>query len=290
MQLFGGYKSFPPDNEFMREIKVKDLYNFRSKSYFLSKMENHKRKEWVSISEYTVEHIMPQNQNLNSEWQEMLGENWKELQSTYLHTLGNLTLTGYNSELSDKSFSYKKMHEGGFNSSPLNLNVYLRTYDQWNESHIQNRATELSEKASLIWQYPNVPEEKLKLYKDVEKQEANQYTIDHYDYLNGEMLTIFEEIKKRILELDGSVKEEYKKLYIAYKTSTNFVDIVPQKSRLRLSLNMPFSELIDPDQLCKDVTDLGRWGNGDVEIGISSIDDINKIMDFIQQALDYQEQ
>lgn len=290
MQLFGGYKRFPPDNEFMREIKVKDLYNFRSKSYFLSKIENHKRKEWVSIAEYTVEHIMPQNQNLNIEWQEMLGNNWKELQNTYLHTLGNLTLTGYNSELSDKSFSYKKMHEGGFNNSPLNLNAYLRTCDQWNESHIQNRATELSEKASLIWQYPNISEEKLQLYKDVEKREANEYDISHYDYLNGEILMIFEEIRKRILELDESVKEEYKKLYIAYKTSTNFVDIVPQKSRLRLSLNMPFSELIDPDQLCKDVTDLGRWGNGDVEIGISSINDINKIMDFIQQALDYQEQ
>ncbi|HEY6141967.1 MAG TPA: DUF262 and DUF1524 domain-containing protein [Flavobacterium sp.] len=290
MQLFGGYKRFPPDNEFMREIKVKDLYNFRSKSYFLSKIENHKRKEWVSIAEYTVEHIMPQNQNLNIEWQEMLGNNWKELQNTYLHTLGNLTLTGYNSELSDKSFSHKKMHEGGFNNSPLNLNAYLRTCDQWNESHIQNRATELSEKASLIWQYPNVSEEKLQLYKDVEKREANEYDISHYDYLNGEILMIFEEIRKRILELDESVKEEYKKLYIAYKTSTNFVDIVPQKSRLRLSLNMPFSELIDPDQLCKDITELGRWGNGDVEIGVSSLAEINKVMDFIQQALDYQDQ
>ncbi|PUU69040.1 hypothetical protein DBB36_15820 [Flavobacterium sp. WLB] len=290
MQLFGGYKRFPPDNEFMREIKVKDLYNFRSKSYFLSKIENYKRKEWVSISEYTVEHIMPQNKNLNTEWQDTLGKNWKELQSTYLHTLGNLTLTGYNSELSDKSFTHKKMHAGGFNSSPLNLNAYLRTCDEWNESHIQKRAEGLSEKASIIWQYPNISEEKLQLYRDVEKREANEYNISHYEYLNGEILTIFEEIRKRILELDESVKEEYKKLYIAYKTSTNFVDIVPQKSRLRLSLNMPFSELIDPDQLCKDVTNLGRWGNGDVEIGINSTSDINKIMDFIQQALDYQDQ
>lgn len=290
LQLFGGYKRFPADNEFIREIKIKDLYNFRSKSYFLSKIENNRRKERVSISEYTVEHIMPQNENLNIEWQEMLGKNWKEIQNTYLHTLGNLTLTGYNSELSDKSFSHKKAHEGGFNNSPLNLNVYLRTTHEWNESHIQNRADQLSKKASIIWQYPNISEEKLQLYREAERREANEYTLSHYDYLNGEMLKTFEELRKRILELDESVKQEYKKLYIAYKTSTNFVDIVPQKSRLRLSLNMPFSELIDPDGFCKDVTNLGRWGNGDVEIGVSSIDDVKKVMGFIQQALDYQEQ
>ena len=90
--------------------------------------------------------------------------------------------------------------------------------------------------------------------------------------------------------MDESVKEEFKKLYIAYKTSTNFVDIVPQKSRLRLSLNMPFGELIDPNNICKDVTDLGRWGNGDVELGVATLEDIPKAMDFIQQALNYQEQ
>ncbi len=71
---------------------------------------------------------------------------------------------------------------------------------------------------------------------------------------------------------------------------TGIYNIVPQKSRLRLSLNMPYPEIIDPDNLCKDVTDLGRWGNGDVEIGVSSIEDINKALGFTQQALDYQDQ
>jgi uncharacterized protein with ParB-like and HNH nuclease domain/predicted transport protein len=290
MQLFGGYKRFPADNEFIRELKIKDIYNFRSKSYLLSKVENYRRKEWVTIGEYTVEHIMPQNENLNIEWQQMLGENWKEIQNTYLHTLGNLTLTCYNSELSDRPFGQKKSINGGFNNSPLNLNSYLRTANEWNQNHIQQRAEQLARTACFIWQHPNVPEEKIKLYAEAERREANEYTLSHYEYLNGEMVKIFEELRKKILELDESVKEEYKKLYIAYKTSTNFVDIVPQKSRLRLSLNMPFSEIIDPEHLCKDVTDLGRWGNGDVEVGVSSTSDIKKVMGFIQQALDYQEQ
>src|SRR5690606_33358901 len=107
MQLFNGSKRFPNDNEFIREIKVKDLYNFRSRTYFLSRMENYRRKEWVSISEYTIEHILPQNENLNMEWRQMLGETWKEIQHTWLHTLGNLTLTGYKSELSDRPFHKK---------------------------------------------------------------------------------------------------------------------------------------------------------------------------------------
>ena len=69
-----------------------------------------------------------------------------------------------------------------------------------------------------------------------------------------------------VLALDPCVSEEFLKLYVAYKAETNFVDIVPQKSRLRLSLNMQFHELHDPKGLAKDITNLGRWGNGDVEV------------------------
>lgn len=290
MQLFAGYKRFPNDSEFIRELRIKDLYNFRSKNYFLSRIENDGRKEKVHIGEYTVEHILPQNENLNIEWQQMLGDQWKEIQTMYLHTLGNLTLTGYNSELSDRPFLQKKQIDGGFDNSPLHLNKYLQTIDEWNEFHIQIRSEKIARKAATIWNYPNISEDKLKEYIVAENQQANEYNISHYGYLNGEMLTLFNEIRKRILDLDDSVKEEYKKMYIAYKTSTNFVDIVPQKSRLRLSLNMPFSELIDHDNLCRDVTGVGRWGNGDVEVGLGTISDINKVMGLIQQALDYQEQ
>ena len=95
---------------------------------------------------------------------------------------------------------------------------------------------------------------------------------------------LFEQLTKRICNLDSSVREEFKKLYIAYKTTTNFVDIVPQKSRLRLSLNMPFSEIHDPKGICKDVTNLGRWGNGDIEVGVSNVNEIEDAMYLIQQS------
>src|SRR5436305_12010721 len=94
-------------------------------------------------------------------------------------------------------------------------------------------------------------------------------------YLNGNMLDLYNALRKRILNIDSSVREEFKKLYIAYKSSTNFVDIVPQKSKLRLSLNINFNQIIDPHGLCKDVSGLGRWGNGDVEVGISDLSELD---------------
>ena len=78
------------------------------------------------------------------------------------------------------------------------------------------------------------------------------------------------------------------KLYIAYKAETNFVDVVPQAKRLRLSLNLDFHEIEDGRGLCRDVTGLGRWGNGNVELGLSSADDLPYAIGLIRQALEKQ--
>ena len=235
--LKDSYRRFPNNEEFMRELKVKDIYNFRNRNYLLRKLENHKRKEIVDIESYTIEHIMPQNENLSSEWRKDLGENWEEIQKTYLHTLGNLTLTRYNSELSDKPFKEKRNMDGGFADSPLRLNRGLSQLEVWNEQEIVNRGQKLAEQAILVWGYPELSEEVMSYYKKKPNISENvNYTIKDFPELTGEMLDIFEKLRKRIGNLDSSVREEFKKLYIAYKTTTNFVDVVPQKSRLRLVL------------------------------------------------------
>lgn len=285
--LLDSYKRFPNDTEFTTFIQSKDVYNFRSRNYLLSRLENFQRKEIVNTADYTIEHIMPQNPHLSEEWQDMLGENWVGIQNKYLHTLGNLTLTGYNSELSDRSFLEKKTIEGGFDDSPMRLNVLLKQVDKWNEENIRLRANQLAEKARNIWKYPYLPEEIFATYQSPEKQ-TSEYTLDHYEYLKDGMLTLYYALRKRIVNIDPSIKEELKKLYIAFKAYTNFVDIVPQKSRLRLSLNISFSDILDPKGLCKDVSGVGRWGNGDVEVGISNLNEIDDIMDLIQQAFDKQ--
>lgn len=102
------------------------------------------------------------------------------------------------------------------------------------------------------------------------------------------MLALYDELRKRISNLDSSVRMEYKKLYVAFKTITNFVDIVPQKSRLRISLNMAFREIKDPQGICKDVSNLGRWGNGDVEFSLSSVNEIEYAMFLIKQSFEKQ--
>lgn len=81
---------------------------------------------------------------------------------------------------------------------------------------------------------------------------------------------------------------QLRKLSIAYKAETNFVDIVPQAKRLRLSLNMPFPELDDPKGLAKNVAELGRWGNGDVELGVASLEEVPYALGLIRQTLDRQ--
>lgn len=287
-QLLDSYKRFPDDTEFEREITLKDVYNFRSRNYLLSNLENFKRKEFVNVDEYTIEHILPQNPNLSTDWQNMLGEDWKEIQKNYLHTIGNLTLTGYNSELSDKSFINKKSIEGGFDDSPLRLNSYLRTATKWDKNEIETRAKELGRKASQIWNSPNLSQETLDQYIKKVDKEVIAYTIEHFAFLQGEMLELYHTISKRILNIDSSVKEEFKKLYIAFKSATNFVDIEPQKSRLRLMLNLKFDEINDEKGLCKDVTGLGRWGNGNVELWLSNHTEIDDVMDLIQQSFDLQ--
>lgn len=145
------YRAFPTDSEFKISLMTTDLYNFRRRSYFLRILENHGKKEQVTVENYTIEHILPQNENLSQEWRDDLGPEWEEVQRKYLHTLGNLTLTGYNSEYSDHPFAVKRDMEGGFKDSPLRLNKGLGRLEVWNAAEIENRAARLAEEAIAIW-------------------------------------------------------------------------------------------------------------------------------------------
>lgn len=286
--LLPSYRRFPSDDEYVRDIQTRDLYNFRSRSYWLRRFENHGRKEVVPVDEYTVEHILPQNENLNTAWQESLGAEWKRIQQTWLHTLGNLTLTGYNSEYSDRPFIVKRDMDGGFRQSPLKVNQGLGQVHVWDESAIIERAKRLAKLAVQVWESPKLDDAILAAYRPRAEPSSN-YTIDDHPHLiTPAMLFLFQAFRKEVLALDPCVSEEFLKLYVAYKAETNFVDIVPQAKRLRLSLNMSFAEISDPKGLCKDVTRLGRWGNGDVEVGLSSLEELPYVIGLVRQALEKQ--
>lgn len=271
--ILPSYRRFPSDEEFLREIKIRDSYNFARRIYLLRKLENYGRKEKVNVNEYTIEHIMPQNPNLSDEWQADLGSDWQKVQQTYLHTLGNLTLTAYNSEYSDRPYVYKRdqVKDGdgnaiGLSSSPLNLNKNLPK-EYWNEEQINLRAERLSVLAAKIWSIPYLTQERLSHYQPQKNTETTYNITDHpHLMLNAAMHTLFQTLRQQILAFDECVSEEFLKLYVAYKAETNFVDIIPQAKRLRLVLNMRFADIQDPRGLCRDITNLGKWGNGVMEM------------------------
>ena len=283
------YKRFPRNDEFKRDLVLRDLYTIRSRSYWLRRLENFERKERVPVHEYTVEHIMPQNEKLSKEWQNELGEEWARVHETYLHTLGNLTLTGYNSEYSDRPFTDKRDMPGGFKYSPLILNEGLGAVEVWNEQAIKARANQLANRAIKVWDIPSLTDEVLRAYQKTPPKQGSYTLADHPQLSKGmPMRELFEQLRNEIMALDPSVTEDILKLYVAFKADTNFVDVVPQKSRLRLTLNIPFHDLNDPKGIARDVTNLGRWGNGDAEIGINNISQVPYVMGLIRQALEIQ--
>ncbi|MBU3157841.1 DUF262 and DUF1524 domain-containing protein [Clostridium estertheticum] len=287
MIMLDSYKLFPDNEGFKSDFIIKDVYNMRIRNYIFSKLENINNKAPINIENYTIEHIMPQNKNPLPEWKQELGENWQEVQKTYLHSIGNLTLTAYNSEMSDYPFVKKLEIAGGFKESALRINSYVVKQTTWNESRITERANELCDIAKKIWKYPELTENEL-IELIPEDKATSEYKLEDYDYLVGDMLELFTIFNKRILNISSNVKREFKKLYIAYKADTNFADIVPQKARLRISINMKFNEVNDPKGLCKDVTDKGRWGNGDIEVHLENVRQLNDVMDIIIQSYNKQ--
>ena len=172
------YKEFPDNDKFEGAFVNRDIYNMRARNYILSRLENFENKAPITIENYTIEHIMPQNKNLSLEWQTDLGPEWQEVQKKYLHTIGNLTLTAYNSEMSDRPFLDKMDMPGGFKESALRLNKYVVLQNEWNEKHIQERANELAKKAEAIWTYPTLTAAELAPYQAEEKT-VQKYSLNH---------------------------------------------------------------------------------------------------------------
>ncbi len=146
-------RRYPRNREFKHDFQSKDMYNFSGRDYLLRKLENYERKEPIKFAEYTVEHVMPQT--LTDAWKQDLGNSYQYDHEVFLNKIGNLTLTGRNSELSNRPFKEKRdMLKEGFKFSPLYLNQSLRSAEKWNQTTIIARARELAEKACEIWIYP----------------------------------------------------------------------------------------------------------------------------------------
>ena len=286
--LLPSYRRFPTDEEFARELKSRDLYNFQYRSYWLRRIENFDWKEPVPVENFEIEHILPQNPNLSPGWQKVLGEDWKTTQEALLHTLGNLTLTAYNKEYSDKPFLAKRDHEKGFKKSKLWLNEELGELKAWDAKAISERADRLAGRAVQVWRKPSLEGDVLDAYRE-KPTGANQYGLDDHLHLKGgKARELFDALRERVLALDPNVNEEILKVYIAFKAETNFADVIPQQARLKITLNINPHEVHDPRGICQDVSGVGRWGNGDTQVLFEDSADLPYVVGLIRQAFERQ--
>ena len=241
-------------------------------------------------SDVTIEHVLPENKNLKSYWREVLGENWQELQKKYVHTVGNLTFSNrvYNSEMQDYSFEDKMKVEGGIKYSNYRLSDDIANSSKWGIEEIVSRSQRLAKDALNIWKRPELSNELMKKYRNNTKAEKNQYeNMDHYPEMRKEIKEKYEELDRRILELDENIQKVYTKHYVAYKFEyCNFVEIIIYKWSINVLLDIPFDNIVDERKLCEDISNIGSWGTGNVQVKVRNDVDIDYIMELIKQSLD----
>ncbi|MBH0264499.1 DUF262 domain-containing protein [Helicobacter pylori] len=276
---------FPNDDEFKKLFITIDFYHFKKREYFLERLENFDTKEPVNTQKCTTEHIMPQT--LTEEWKRDLGGNFQAIHDKYLHTIGNLTLTGYNEKYRNNSFQEKRDMEKGFKQSPLRLNQSLKDLESFSEKEIEKRANDLADWALKIWTYPKLDAETLEKYKQKGKREKKVYDLSSYKF-GSHSKELFDILSKEIKALDERITEKFNQEYISYMFDKNFVDIVVQNKDLKLYLNMPFTELQDEKNLARDMTNKGHLGNGDIEIKLETKENIPYCLGLIKQVLEKQ--
>ncbi|WQY73199.1 DUF262 and DUF1524 domain-containing protein [Helicobacter pylori] len=279
-------RRFPNNDEFKDSFITKELYKPKKTEkirYFFERLENFNTKEPVNTKECTIEHIMPQT--LTKEWKRDLGENFQAIHDKYLHTIGNLTLTGYNQDYSNNSFQEKRDMEKGFKQSSLKLNQGLKDLESFGEEEIEKRANDLADWALKIWTYPKLDAETLEKYKP--KKEKKTYDLSSYKF-GSHSRELFDILSKEIKALDERITEKFNQEYISYMFDKNFVDIVPLKNGLKLYLNMPFNELQDEKNLARDMTNKGHLGNGEIEVKLETKENIPYCLGLIKQALEKQ--
>jgi len=280
---------FPSDAEFERTLKEGDLYGLRICRHLLEGLENYDTKEPTDTAGYSIEHIMPQNERLRRGWREMLGENWKDIQKTWVHRLGNLTLTGYNSTYSDKDFAEKKTVDGGFSDSSVRLNKYVREQTVWTPREMSVRMDALAKRSLEVWP-PLVVEQSLIAAADqLEKRKLAARRDVTKIKMTAAARGLFEELRTRVLALDSEILELAEPNSISFHGPAFFLEILPRRHKLTLLLALDFNEVVDdPLGLAKDATEKKFFVHASYEGGVSmSIWDVEAIqgaLPLIRQA------
>lgn len=294
---------FPDDIEFSTEFLSKDMYNRHRKSridYLFDTLENFgHEKEYIPTNDLQIEHIIPQNQNVSKEWKEELGEDWSRIRHEYLHKIGNLTKTGYNQNMSDKSFTEKKNMIKGFKNSPLKLNQYLAEVANWNEEQIITRGKILLKDALDIWKYPQVSPEIMVEIKakedelsdeDIDDEEEDETFDQRMAQVNPELNNTINSIIEKIEKFDcvSTTKGLWKRFHVSrpYNRETRFVAIRCGKKTSRIAFRVDPENFDSDDDDIKIMAGRGFFPKGtDARMSINE-ETINKALNCIEKSLE----
>lgn len=177
----GGASVFPTDEEVVGDFASRQVYKMppKQRMFILERLENRDNNERHDVARelaeknITIEHIMPQT--LSDKWKMALGDEWERIHQQYLHTMANLTLTGYNSQYGNLTFLEKRDMEKGFKDSAYRLNNYVKTCEQWTEAELKHRQQDLLDVVMRLWPMPTTNFE-------VPKQEAEAASLDDEDF------------------------------------------------------------------------------------------------------------
>lgn len=219
----------------------------------------------------------------------MLGLDWKRVQQTWLHRLGNVTLTGYNPDYSDRPFGEKRALPGrGFNDSPLRLNKFIREQTVWTESEIEQRGKLLAGKAVNVWPSLIVAPQSLKESELEERiARAAGFTVDGV-LMDTSAKGLFAVLRPHIQALGVDIVELPNQQSVVYAVYDFFVEVIPRRHRLSLLLNLDFDSVSDPSGKARDASEYAFVVNsvetGGVLFPFDSPQDVDAAMHLVRQA------
>ena len=286
-----GNNRFPGDEEFRRGLQEHDLYGLRVCKHILDRLENAGCQEPSPVHNYSIEHIMPQEITDVLEWQEMLGENWAENHAAWLHRLGNLTLTAYNSTYSNRPFEEKKSVEGGFRHSAVRLNEDVRDEARWTTAEILARGGRLAVRALEIWPHHGADAESVQaadirdLRERAVKRNASELEMDEA------VRQVLDEIRLYIRDLVDVIEVIERKSVCCYGPDF-FAELMPMRHSVRVILPLQFSQVEIPEGLT--VYDASTWKfvanrvhtDSDLIVEVWDKAKVTPVIPMIRQALD----
>lgn len=286
---FNKNSRFPNNAEFYQALIHKELYESRICYFVLNRLENFNTKEKVVTKGLTIEHIMPRNENMRAGWRSMLGDAWKEIHEVWLHRLGNLTLTAYNSEYSDNDFSIKKTMENGFDSSPFRLNQELKKTNNWTEENMKARGERLAKQALNIWKPLEISENVVARYKlnDKEQLSAN-LKLEDVKGINEKNRSLAELLQALLEQSFSNISIVLSRKNITAYAPHEFLQAVPRARNITLILALEY-DLLEPELqlLCRDTSSKSFISNASLSgvfQKVASFADLEKVEPLIQKA------